>query len=485
MKMNGILSTIMDNYLCLRGLATIKELAEISEVNPDIQRDLLGEHANEMINFLTKGDYKYFPEVVLSMSFNLDENIQPFEMLLEAVNSREKGSRATNIGDITVNFNKQNNKLVGDNKPLKIAQLDFEEDKVKILRIDGNHRLSAADYANPDMLIPFCIILFPTNTELERHSRAIFHNINSKQIPLELELNIKTIIEGFNTFSDDNLLEDPSFGLCYKFTRDILIGDRKVNFDVFPKIKEFIYEKRYSFFLNLFRRLLDIEKLAPENAVQTIKETLVDIENVIRENGIVAKSNNVYIIESLVYYKIVNWEKYSHFIKWIAKNHISEATNLKTDDIISIYDKIYENAPKKMFIARWYPTSEPELSQANHRINQMKEIANELNLVPIDMGTEEGGTFDIRSVMYREISDCDIFVADLTGARHNVMVEVGYALKNVGLGKMVFYYQPKEENDKPPFDLNGFKCHKIGDSRDLSGGVKSDIEKILNESKES
>jgi hypothetical protein len=36
MKLNGMLSKIMDKYLCLRGIAGIKALAKISEVNPDI-----------------------------------------------------------------------------------------------------------------------------------------------------------------------------------------------------------------------------------------------------------------------------------------------------------------------------------------------------------------------------------------------------------------------------------------------------------------
>ena len=37
MKLNGVLSKVMDNYLCLRGYAGIKTLAKISEVNPDIE----------------------------------------------------------------------------------------------------------------------------------------------------------------------------------------------------------------------------------------------------------------------------------------------------------------------------------------------------------------------------------------------------------------------------------------------------------------
>lgn len=43
--------------------------------------------------------------------------------------------------------------------------------------------------------------------------------------------------------------------------------------------------------------------------------------------------------------------------------------------------------------------------------------------------------------MYHDIRECDIFIADLTGARHNVMIEVGYALKHIDTGRMVFYFQ--------------------------------------------
>ena len=58
-----------------------------------------------------------------------------------------------------------------------------------------------------------------------------------------------------------------------------------------------------------------------------------------------------------------------------------------------------------------------------------------LNLELIDLGTQDGATYDIRSAMYKEITFADIFIADLTGYRHNVMVEVGYALNS---GKLRF-----------------------------------------------
>jgi hypothetical protein len=45
MKLTGMISKVMDNYLCLRGMASIRTLAQASEVNPDIQRNLLEEHS--------------------------------------------------------------------------------------------------------------------------------------------------------------------------------------------------------------------------------------------------------------------------------------------------------------------------------------------------------------------------------------------------------------------------------------------------------
>ncbi|MBC8611505.1 hypothetical protein H8702_10375 [Massilimaliae timonensis] len=41
------------------------KLANISETIPEIQRDLLSEHAGEMDGFLSGGEFTFFPEVIL------------------------------------------------------------------------------------------------------------------------------------------------------------------------------------------------------------------------------------------------------------------------------------------------------------------------------------------------------------------------------------------------------------------------------------
>ena len=493
MKLSGMLSKIMDNYLCLRGVASIKALAEISEVNPDIQRDLLEAHKDEMTEFLERGEYAFFPEVVLSMNIGISEK-DDFEKLISVVDSVNKGFNAS-VGNVKINFIADKNKMLDERRQIKFAQFEFSSDEIKLSRIDGNHRLSAAGYLNKDILIPFCIIVFPNAEEAKNHSRAIFHNINSKQIPLELEQNIKIIIESENVFPDGILEQNQPFGLHYKFTRELLCGDGKIDFAYFHLISELVDHSKYSFFTDLFKHLLKEGLIQEDTAVATVKSEMVNIECALRDAGIIASSQNSAVIGALAYYKLMDLAKYNRFIKWISHNHIADAKAVHIDDIINIFDKVYDNIPRKVFLARWYPASnDKNYDSAILRRTAIGKVVESLNLELIDLGTQDGATYDIRSAMYKEITSADIFIADLTGCRHNVMVEVGYALNSSKLrfdelnpdkGRMLFYFASTDEPKytSPPFDLTGFRYEHIAEAAEIETKVKPLIESILNEMK--
>jgi hypothetical protein len=65
MKMRGVLDFSLGNFLCLRGFAPMGVIYDISEPDASIQRDLLSEHRDEMVAFLSQGEYTFFPEVIL------------------------------------------------------------------------------------------------------------------------------------------------------------------------------------------------------------------------------------------------------------------------------------------------------------------------------------------------------------------------------------------------------------------------------------
>ena len=104
---------------------------------------------------------------------------------------------------------------------------DRIEDK-PFRRVDGNHRLLAIEkliaegQMRSNYLIPFCIIVVPDNVSM-KDEKIIFHNINSKAVPIRSERLLEGIIVDSKdelSFSDKEL--DDSFGHEYLLARKVL-----------------------------------------------------------------------------------------------------------------------------------------------------------------------------------------------------------------------------------------------------------------------
>lgn len=59
MRLTGIIDYTMDNFLCIRGFASMLELSSISKADENIQRDLIEEHRGEMETFLPDGKFTF------------------------------------------------------------------------------------------------------------------------------------------------------------------------------------------------------------------------------------------------------------------------------------------------------------------------------------------------------------------------------------------------------------------------------------------
>lgn len=483
-KLSGILEYSMGGFLCLRGFASYKLLSAISEPNPEVQRDLIEQHKEDMARFLNNGEYRFFPEIVLSLSLtDGDKYLDLVDSFHNTLRSGKTWNRSIGSLSFSISQNVTKNELnVYSPLPqidrINIAHIKFDEKVQKIARIDGNHRLSAANEINDDFVVPYCLLLFRYPNENEQYSRAIFYNINAKQIPLNLEENLSVILSSPEVFPDSKLITDQTFGWKFYLARKTI---ESLDFAYFPAISAYISASKYSFFVDLYGFLIKNGSVAEnESAVEKIKSQLVEVERSLTESAITATTTNIAIIGALAYYRLTDDFKYRGFLSWIKKNNIGSIENLHIEDVINLYNEIYEHIPKKIFLARWYPAeSDPEYQRSVHRVNALKEVAEELSLNLTDLGTRDTGTFDIREVMYRDIRECDIFIADLTGARHNVMVEVGYALKHIDTGRMVFYFQETENCKTVPFDVNHFSYDKIDDSADIKTKTKARIQTIL------
>ena len=477
-KLSGILEYSMGGFLCLRGFASFKELSRASEPNRDYQRPLIDKHQGEMAEFLNKGEYRFFPEVILSLNLLTEKNYDDVQSFITSVQVGSKWNQKLGVYNISVYKH-------GKTQRNKIATITFDESEIKLCRIDGNHRLSAADNVDEDFPIPFCVIFFRSFEETEQYSRAIFHNINAKQIPLNLEENLKVILSSNDVFSDDKLKTDPTFGWKYYLARKTI---NTVDFIYFPSINSYISNSKYSFFVDLYGFLIENKSIEEKDeAVEIVKSQLVDIEKALVDSEIISTTSNIAVIGALAYYRLTDEFKYRGFLTWIKKNNIGSVKELHISDVINLYNEIYEHVPKKVFLARWYPSAEhdgkEEFERAECRIAAMKELTDELGLELVDLGTCTTGTFDIRKKMYKDIRECDIFIADVSGARHNVMIEIGYALKHVDTGRMIFYFQKSEKCPSVPFDVNHLAYDEIVDSREIKTKTKSRILTVLEQSK--
>lgn len=490
-KLSGILEYSMGGFLCLRGFASYKMLSAISKPNTEVQRDLIEEHRGDMANFLNAGEYKFFPEVILST--NLTDGTKDFDELDLFHSSLQSGQTWNkSVGNFQFNISRHASKNTlnqYDKLPrierIYLAHIKFDESVCELIRIDGNHRLSAANEVATDFTLPFCLLLFRNPNENDQFTRAIFHNINAKQIPLKMEENLKVILESPQVFSDESLINDPSFGWKYYLSRKTL---QNLDFTYFPSINSYIGQAKYSFFVELFGFLIKNKSVEESDiAIAKVKSQLVEVEQALVESEIIATTTNIAVIGALAYYRLTDEFKYRGFLSWIKKNNIGNVEKLHIEDVINLYDEIYEHVPKKVFLARWYPSAEhdgqEEFDRAECRINAMKELAEEMHLELVDLGTCVTGTFDIRKKMYEDIRDCDIFIADISGARHNVMIEIGYALKHVDTGRMVFYFQKSDKCTAVPFDVSHLAYDEITDSAQIKVKTKARIEKILSQSK--
>lgn len=78
-----------------------------------------------------------------------------------------------------------------------------------------------------------------------------------------------------------------------------------------------------------------------------MKTQLVEIERALVESEITATTTNIAVIGALAYYKLTNASKYRGFLSWIKNNNIGSVEKLHIDDVINLYDEIYEHVPKK------------------------------------------------------------------------------------------------------------------------------------------
>ena len=492
MILRGILDNSLNGQLCVRGFAPIKELARISEADYTYQRDPIDR--NDILDFLETQTYLFFPEVILSYKIPhvLDGGEEPIKLIQDGKTYTSKYDK-TKLS-IKLNTFKESQDISGKNE-IKILTIDIKDEVVAqkpFHRIDGNHRLKAAEESNnpkvENMIAPFCVILgteyYQNNQKVlnensrdfDKSIKVFFHNINTKTIPLTSEENLKVLIDDSDNFPNEEL--DEIFGGIYPIkTRELI---KKANPDIFNGIGHILKKQYRTYYNEVFSHLLN-DGEDETLVVDKVLNALQSINTLYQEDSKFKSNDSFGILTALLYYKIKDeGSKFEMFKLWILNNNIFEVQEVTADSLIEIFDKI-SSRELKVFVAMPYFDGDSEIIADYNTIykSAISEINEKygVNLSLFPIMTNKGETQDQIQDIINKIQNCAIFFADITGNNANVSYEMGWAR---ALKKKVIIVRRKG-TEKPKSDYVNDTYHEYNDSARQTSLKKIIKENIIEE----
>lgn len=469
----GVLDSAFENFVCLRGFATLGELADASGPDESYQRDLVPEHGKDMEAFLDHGEFLFFPEVVLATNLNQEDSLDKVRDVISGV--LEKLPR-TDFGETTLALSVRNYRSTQD---LRVrgriidASFTLKNEAVKLKRIDGNHRLSAAKSEKVRRYrVPFCIVLFGNTDGAKQFSRAVFHNINFKQVPLKMEHNLKLILdettENLALFPDEKLINDPSFGLPYIHARKLL---PRIDPEVLEEISLSIGDSPRTFALAL-ARLIDCESVSEILLwVRRVYAALKSVNAIYSQHAALRESESRGLLAVFVLLSMNTTPKgkaeIQRFTNWVLSGHLADLGEIEPQSLLAIFKKLQIAKSRQVFVAMAFrdetkPTYQA-IKDAVADVNKSHMLDIKIKPIRIDeWGT--GTSYKITDEIMRLINESGLLIADLTYGNANVYHEIGY-LFGLNHGRQI-----ERKNCMLIWHKN--RKHQVGESR------KTDIEKV-------
>lgn len=484
--LRGVLSKAFDSVLCLRGFARIGDLAECSKVDEKYQRPLEDTHHDAIKDFLSKGNYCFFPEVILGLSLEslgCADYKNDYRDILNVIESAT-GFQSRKFGNTVamssfVKKHGENSVNEDDYATLSIYNLPTEKNKRCLVRIDGNHRLQAIetlqksedwDVDRHNVIAPFCLVIFSSDAMCQEYGAIYFHNINFHQLRVSEEHILRLITDNRELFPEEKLKTDPSLGESYVLTREYQLKYtatwRKICL-AYPQMEDVWY----SFVQHCFNMLLNKETqireaLEPieDGTIQTKTESRAilkspyQISKVIDSFDVhlldVIRSLNAHddfrscveltgeLLMALMFFSYKGNSVLNRFISWVVANNFSKI--YKTNDqvlvgaqthhdfLIDAFEMYSERFKRTIFLSMEFGNDVTENhSKVIHRIvdeiNKECKVKIPLRLCRIDC-MAEGRSYEINSKIFREISMSGLLIADLTNMNPNVYHEIGIAM---------------------------------------------------------
>ena len=473
----------LGGFPCIRGYATLRDLARVSSADPAYQRELTKEHVDEIKRYFEAGEYLFFPEIILSTTLEVDyeKNGATQADPLQTVMQGHKFKSNVNDLRITPRVSRYDLSVADGDRPLK--------------RIDGNHRLSALEALDDEkydrFVAPFCIIMFG-KADAARNEKALFHNINSKARKLTSEESLRGIIDDEVGFPDEVLSEQ--FGPEYLHCRQLRA---KLDFDYLRHLRI------------MFGEVDGAQECQRSTLIQSLQDvhgqfTRLEIDDIPDTDALFAAIravNDIYADERLqrshaqgLFAAFLFWQlkpgasvgEISQFTNWVLRTHQYELGSINAADLIKIFEKIAESRSRQIFISMAFSgATKPNydaIKAAVDDLNARHELDIQLREIRVDQ-FETGYSYEINKEILELIENSGLMIADLSGGNKNVHHEIGYLMglnRGRGLRNENFLLVHNEQMGDPAtevgFNLAGIKQLRVKDTNGLREKVKKQVE---------
>jgi hypothetical protein len=495
--LRGVFVESLGGFLVVRGFAKLSELARLSHA-ADYQREVKPSHQQEIEAFYQRGEYLFFPEVVLALELKVDYEKReaptddPWKLVQRGETFR------SNVDGVTLKLTKT--KTASGLARMNITVPDDAGAVMK--RIDGNHRISAflalTDKEPLDRKpVSFCIVLMPQN-QAAQNERALFYNINSKALPLTSEEVYKGIIDDETGFPDDVLKRD--FGADFVLCRHLR---KRLDFDYLPNLRRVfgqlpgapaLPDCRCSLLIESLRdwqgerRRLSLEMELPAeaelfNVVRRVNESYADKR--------LSESSSAGLFSAFVYFALTDAHstaaasRYRQFESWVLGNHQYELQRINAADLIRIFEKVAQARGRQIFVSMQFSANfmpnYKAIQAAVNDLNTQHRLDIQLRPIRIDQ-FDTGFSYEINDEILRLIEESGLLIADLTGGNKNVYHEIGYLMGlNQGKGlkheNFLLLHNSGIGDAKADvgFNLTAIKQLRVNDTNSLREQVKRQI----------
>lgn len=476
----------------------MQDLYDISKPDESYQRNLIDDHKEEMIAFLDDSHYLFYPELILGGVFENAKNNE--DKANEFITAFNKGNSCNCLfKNFRIQFSADKIKVKEEARNadyfrravLTIKDKDINSDSFKkFARIDGNHRLSATPEREnfKQLNTPFCLILFRNQEESDRYSRALFHNINYKSVPLTMEQNLRLILDDEkNLFPDEELKDNASFGWPYYLARK-LYG--KIDYDMIPNIHSALDKEERTFLVEELSWLIEAEILGEnENAVKRFKQALVEVNTLYGQYVALAECKNRGLLGAFIYFQLKPEKLVKSFAEWVIDNHIHTIEKSHSKDIVKVFESILNSRKHTIFVSMKFNNPKTDnhykiIERTTEEIN--KEFGLKVKLKPERVDWFNDGTsYEINNKILKMISDCGLLIGNLTFCNPNVYHEIGFLMgKNKAVGDdfgsfLLFLDESVKDKKCVGFNLAGIKQIRFTESEDFASELKKHLIKFF------